>query len=160
MPATAVASALLPATGTDCRRRTCIRWCAGGSLRSTMKRSTPTLTRINAVAGWSFALATALTWILPAGEFERREDAATGREIWFVNVLERFRGVRPSYEQAAPDLASMLAAHDAALALESLGRAREQDGGAMTVKVDWNVDPDRWRDMLAPSALISNRSTS
>ena len=27
------------------------------------------------------ALATALTWILPAGEFERREDAATGRDV-------------------------------------------------------------------------------
>ena len=32
-------------------------------------------------------------------------------------LLERFRGVRPSYEQAAPDLASMLAAHDAALVI-------------------------------------------
>ncbi|HEX6071347.1 MAG TPA: hypothetical protein VFZ18_16050, partial [Longimicrobiaceae bacterium] len=39
------------------------------------------------------ALATALTWILPAGEFERREDAATGRD---VVVAGTFHSVEPA----------------------------------------------------------------
>jgi uncharacterized ion transporter superfamily protein YfcC len=35
------------------------------------------------------ALATALTWVLPAGEFERREDAATGREVVIAGTFHR-----------------------------------------------------------------------
>lgn len=34
-------------------------------------------------------LATVLTWILPAGEFERREDAATGREVVVAGTFHR-----------------------------------------------------------------------
>src|SRR5688572_22132343 len=31
--------------------------------------------------GWAVAVAAALTWVLPAGEFDRRDDPATGRRV-------------------------------------------------------------------------------
>jgi len=31
--------------------------------------------------GWAVAVAAALTWVLPAGEYDRRDDAATGRRV-------------------------------------------------------------------------------
>ncbi len=74
-------------------------------------------------------------------------------------LLGRFRGVRPEFEQAAPDLAAMLARHDAALMIgdpamiadttgceaHDLARLWRAETGLPFVFAVWAVRPERVR---------------